>query len=94
MPIRTSLNVSLTPEYLSGVLAWLEAGGVYAVANRRGGGEYGEDWHRAGMRDRKPQVFADFEIHRLADGTEVATSPLATEAGRRGPMVQLRNHEI
>lgn len=53
-------NVSLTPAYSAGVLAWVEAGGVYAAANLRGGGEYGEDWHRAGMRDTKQNVFDDF----------------------------------
>jgi len=53
-------NVALTPAYSSGVLAWVEAGGVYAVANLRGGSEYGEEWHRAGMRDTKQNVFDDF----------------------------------
>src|SRR3546814_19924609 len=43
------------------VAAWCEAGGQVAVPGIRGGGEEGEAWHQAGMRDRKPQVFADFE---------------------------------
>ncbi|MDQ6650324.1 MAG: prolyl oligopeptidase family serine peptidase [Actinomycetota bacterium] len=53
-------NVSLTPGYSATVLAWVEAGGVYAIANLRGGSEEGEAWHRAGMREHKQNVFDDF----------------------------------
>src|SRR5215218_6061063 len=53
-------GVPMTPGYSAGVLAWVEAGGVYAIANLRGGSEEGEEWHRAGMRDRKQNVFDDF----------------------------------
>ena len=53
-------DISLTPSFSPAVAAWLEMGGVYAVANLRGGGEYGEDWHHAGMLDRKQTVFDDF----------------------------------
>jgi prolyl oligopeptidase len=53
-------NVALTPAFSPSVLAWLDAGGVYAIANARGGGEFGEAWHRAGMRERKQNVFDDF----------------------------------
>ncbi|HUQ63389.1 MAG TPA: prolyl oligopeptidase family serine peptidase [Acidimicrobiales bacterium] len=49
-----------SPGFSPGVVAWCEAGGVYAVAGIRGGGEYGEEWHRAGMLDHKGQVFDDF----------------------------------
>ena len=64
-------GVPLTPGYSAGLLAWVEAGGVYAVANLRGGSEEGEDWHRAGMRDRKQNVFDDFHAaaeRLIADG--------------------------
>ncbi|GAC1326173.1 MAG: prolyl oligopeptidase family serine peptidase [Mycobacteriales bacterium] len=53
-------NVSLTPGYSASVLAWVEAGGIYAIANLRGGSEEGEAWHRAGMREHKQNVFDDF----------------------------------
>lgn len=53
-------NVSLTPAFRSSVLTWLEMGGAYAEANLRGGGEYGEPWHRAGTLQNKQHVFDDF----------------------------------
>ncbi|WP_219462102.1 prolyl oligopeptidase family serine peptidase [Nonomuraea rhizosphaerae] len=53
-------GMSLTPGYAADSLAWVEAGGVLAVANLRGGGEEGERWHRDGMLDRKQNVFDDF----------------------------------
>jgi prolyl oligopeptidase len=53
-------NISLSPEYSSSIQAWVEAGGVYAIANLRGGSEEGEEWHRDGMRERKQHVFDDF----------------------------------
>ena len=53
-------DVSLTPTYSAAVAAWLELGGIYAVANLRGGGEYGADWHDAGTKAKKQNVFDDF----------------------------------
>ncbi len=53
-------NVSLTPAFDTAMLAWLEQGGVFAQPNLRGGGEYGEDWHQAGMLGKKQNVFDDF----------------------------------
>jgi prolyl oligopeptidase len=53
-------NVSMTPYFSSSIYPWLEAGGGYAVANLRGGGEYGEAWHKDGMLDKKQNVFDDF----------------------------------
>ena len=51
---------TFTPAYSPNILAWVSAGGVYAVAGLRGGNEEGEEWHRAGMLDRKQNVFDDF----------------------------------
>lgn len=53
-------NVSLTPSFSVANLAWVEMGGVYVVANLRGGGEYGEAWHKAGTKLQKQNVFDDF----------------------------------
>jgi prolyl oligopeptidase len=53
-------DVSLTPAYTPVIAAWLERGGIYAVANLRGGGEYGAAWHQAGTKTRKQNVFDDF----------------------------------
>jgi prolyl oligopeptidase len=54
-------NISLLPTFSRSVLYWLEQGGVYALANLRGGGELGEAWHRAGQLENKVHVFEDFE---------------------------------
>jgi prolyl oligopeptidase len=53
-------NVNLTPSFSTAMLAWLDAGGIYAVPNIRGGGEYGKDWHDAGIQMKKQNVFNDF----------------------------------
>jgi prolyl oligopeptidase len=53
-------NVSMTPAFQASLYPWLEAGGVYAVPNLRGGGEYGKAWHDAGRLDKKANVFDDF----------------------------------
>ncbi|WP_446830298.1 prolyl oligopeptidase family serine peptidase [Candidatus Foliamicus sp.] len=53
-------NISLLPSYSSERLAWLEMGGLLAIPNLRGGGEYGREWHLAGTRERKQNVFDDF----------------------------------
>ena len=53
-------NLNRTPSFSRSILLWLEKGGVYAVPNLRGGGEYGEEWHKAGMLGNKQNVFDDF----------------------------------
>lgn len=53
-------NISITPNFSPANVAWMEQGGMYAVANLRGGGEYGRDWHESGMLENKQRVFDDF----------------------------------
>lgn len=53
-------DISITPFFIPSNLAWMEMGGIYAVPNLRGGGEYGEEWHQAGMKVKKQNVFDDF----------------------------------
>jgi prolyl oligopeptidase len=53
-------NVSMTPEFMKTIFPWLDSGGIFAMANLRGGAEFGEDWHRAGMLEKKQNVFDDF----------------------------------
>jgi prolyl oligopeptidase len=53
-------NIPLTPSFSPAIAAWLQGGGIYVVANLRGGGEYGRAWHEAGMKTHKQNVFDDF----------------------------------
>ncbi len=53
-------NLSQTPGFSASLIVWMEMGGVYAMPNLRGGGEYGEEWHQAGMKGKKQNVFDDF----------------------------------
>ena len=53
-------NISLTPSFSIGNAVWMEQGGIYAVPNLRGGGEYGKKWHKAGIKTKKQNVFDDF----------------------------------
>jgi prolyl oligopeptidase len=82
-------NVSLTPSFASSRAVWLERGGVYAIPNLRGGGEYGEEWHRAGMLLNKQTVFDDFIAAAEALIREGWTSPahLAISGGSNGGLL-------
>ncbi|MCA9322665.1 MAG: S9 family peptidase, partial [Planctomycetes bacterium] len=82
-------NVSLTPQFSATLFPWFEAGGVYAVANLRGGGEYGKSWHEAGMLDRKQNVFDDFIAAAEWLISEGITNPrrLAIAGGSNGGLL-------
>jgi len=82
-------DISLTPAYSPNVLAWVAAGGVYAVANLRGGSEEGEEWHRAGMLDRKQNVFDDFHAAAETLIRDGWTTPeqLAISGGSNGGLL-------
>ncbi len=82
-------GVSLTPQYSAGILAWVEQGGVYAVANLRGGSEEGEAWHRAGMREHKQNVFDDVAAatRRLVDSGITTAGQLAVSGGSNGGLL-------
>jgi prolyl oligopeptidase len=82
-------DISQTPGYSANILAWVEAGGVYAVAGLRGGSEEGEEWHRAGMLDRKQNVFDDFHAaaeYLIAQGV-TSPSRLAVWGGSNGGLL-------
>lgn len=82
-------NISLTPGFSVTNLVWLERGGVYAVPNLRGGGEYGRDWHEAGMLDRKQNVFDDYiaAAEWLIDNKYASPKKLAIRGGSNGGLL-------
>jgi prolyl oligopeptidase len=82
-------TISIAPSYSPDVPAWLELGGVYVTANMRGGGEYGEAWHKAGMLEKKQNVFDDFIAVAEALVREGYTSPahLAIRGGSNGGLL-------
>jgi len=82
-------NISLTPAFSVARMAWLEMGGVYAVANIRGGGEYGKDWHHAGIRRRKRNGIDDFMAAAgwLTDHGYTSPERLAIHGGSNGGML-------
>lgn len=82
-------NISMTPGYSSLAQAWVDAGGVYAVACLRGGAEEGEEWHRAGMRENKQNVFEDFiaAARYLKDTGWTTTEQLGIMGGSNGGLL-------
>jgi prolyl oligopeptidase len=82
-------NVSQTPAFSVANLVWMEMGGVYAVANLRGGGEYGEEWHEAGTKLKKQNVFDDFiaAAEWLIANKYTSTPRLAIHGGSNGGLL-------
>lgn len=82
-------NVSITPTFSASMFQWLNAGGVYAVANIRGGGEYGNNWHQGGKLENKQNVFDDFAAagEWLAANKYTRAERLAIRGGSNGGLL-------
>ena len=82
-------NISLTPTFSVSRLQWMEMGGIFALANLRGGGEYGEDWHKAGTKLNKQNVFNDFiaAAEYLIAEKYTRSDKLAIQGGSNGGLL-------
>ena len=82
-------TVSETPAFNATLFPWLEAGGIYALANLRGGGEFGESWHRGGMLEKKQNVFDDFisAAEWLIKNKYTSSKKLAVSGGSNGGLL-------
>jgi prolyl oligopeptidase len=82
-------NISLTPTFSVSKLAWMEMGGVYAQANLRGGGEYGQEWHHAATRLKRPKAYEDFiaAAEWLVDNKYTRPERLAIQGGSNGGLL-------
>jgi prolyl oligopeptidase len=82
-------DISLTPAFSPGILVWMEMGGVFAQPNLRGGGEYGEEWHKGGMKLKKQNVFDDFiaAAEWLIANKYTSTPKLAIGGGSNGGLL-------
>lgn len=82
-------NINMTPFYSPAIRVWMEMGGVFAMPVLRGGGEYGDDWHQAGMRDKKQNVFNDFigAAEWLIANKYTSSKKLAIAGGSNGGLL-------